>query len=109
MAKLTDVVEGWTKRLTFQLYEDGAAMNGTGITVSALDIVGNDGVAITTTGDFDWVTASAGTVYYDPDSTDFVAAKSPYRVRFQLTDGSGAVVWHPNGAPDTIIVHARGV
>lgn len=109
MALLTDIVEGWTSRISLQLYEDGVALNGTGLTVSALDIVGSDGTVVTTTSDFGWITASAGTVYYDPDATDFVAAKSPYSVRVQLTDGSGKVAWHPNGKPDTIRVHTRGV
>lgn len=109
MALVKEIVEGWTGRLSFQLYEDGAAMDGTGITVSALDIVDKAGTAVTTTGDYGWLTQASGTVYYDPDATDFVASRSPYAVRYQLTDGSGKVVWHPDGAPDFIKVHARGV
>lgn len=109
MALLTEIVEGWTGRLTFVLKEDGAAMNGTGITVSALDIIDKEGTVVNTAGDFGWVTAAAGTVYYDPDAADFTADKSPYRVRYQLTDASGKVVWHPDGKPDQILVHARGV
>lgn len=109
MAHLTDIVEGWTSRLSFQLYEDGAALVGTGITVSALDITAADGTVVTTTADFGWITAASGTVYYDPDSADFEAAKSPYSVRFQLTDGGGKVAWYPNGKPDQIRVFPRGV
>jgi hypothetical protein len=109
MAQLTEVVEGWTGRLTFQLYDDGAALNGTGLTVTALDLVGNDGVAVTTTADFGWLVQASGTVYYDPDAADLTAARSPYKVRYQITDGSGAIVWYPNGAPDTIAVHRRGI
>lgn len=109
MAKLTEIVEGWTARLSFQLKDDDVAISGTGLTVSALDIVGSDGVAVDTTGDYGWLVQASGTVYYDPDSADFVASKSPYRVRYQLTDGSSKVAWYPNGAADTIIVHKRGV
>jgi len=109
MALLTEIVEGWTSRLAFQLLEDGAAMDGTGITVSALDIVGADGTVVDTTGDFGWITQASGTVYYDPDATDFIAAKSPYSVRYQLTDGNGKKAWHPSGKPDQIRVYARGV
>ncbi len=109
MALLTEIVEGWTSRLSFQLLEDGAAMDGTGITVSALDIVGADGTVVDTAGDFGWITAGSGTVYYDPDATDFVASKSPYSVRYQLTDGTGKKAWHPNGKPDQIRVFPRGV
>lgn len=109
MALLLEIVEGWTSRLAFQLKENGAAMDGTGITVSALDIVAADGTVVDTTGDFGWIAAAAGTVYYDPDAADFVAAKSPYSVRVQLTDGTGKTAWHPSGKPDQIRVYARGV
>lgn len=109
MALLVEIVEGWTSRLAFQLLEDGAPMDGTGITVSALDIVATDGTVVDTAGDFGWILASAGTVYYDPDASDFVAAKSPYSVRYQLTDGNGKKAWHPSGKADQIRVYARGV
>ena len=104
---VTEIVEGWTGRLSFQLTEDGVNLVGTGLTVSALDIVGADGVPVTTTSDFGWITQLTGTVYYDPDADDLVASKSPYRLRFQLTDGSGKVVWFPNGAAEEIRVRAR--
>lgn len=106
---VTEVVEGWTGRLTFQLQVNGANLDGTGLTVSALDVIANDNTIVDTTGDYGWVTQGSGTVYYDPDASDFQAAKSPYRVRYQVTDGGGKVVWFPNGKPDEIRVHARGV
>lgn len=109
MAVVAEVVEGWTSRLTFQLEEDGVDLVGTGLTLSALDIVGSDGTAVTTTSDFGWLSQAGGTVYYDPDGTDLRADNSPYRIRYQLTDGSGKVAWHPNGRADEIVVHARGV
>ena len=103
---ILEVVEGETARITFPLLEDGVALNGTGFTVSDLLITGNDGTAITTTADFGWVSAAAGTVYYDPDSDDFVAAKSPYRVRVKVTDSSTKVRYYPNGAAAHITVRA---
>jgi hypothetical protein len=106
---ITEVVEGTTGRITFQLQNDGVNVDGSGITVSALDIVAADNTVIDTTGDFGWDVQASGIAYYDPDPSDFRAANSPYRVRFQLTDGSGKVVWYSNGKPDQIIVHARGV
>lgn len=109
MSQLYDVVEGWTGRLTFQLLADGAALDGTGLTVSALDLVDAHNHPVQTTGDFGWVTQSAGTVYYDPDASDFVAARGPYRLRYQVTDGGSKVVWFPNGKPDEIRVWERGV
>jgi hypothetical protein len=103
-APLTSIVEGWTQRLTFTLTSDGSAYNGTGITVSDLIITGRDGTAVDTTGDFGWVTASAGTVYYDPDAADFSASLSPYFVRVKLTDGSGKIAYFPNGEPAQLTV-----
>jgi hypothetical protein len=106
MAVLTTIVEGETKRLTFTLQADGAAFVGTGFTLSDLVITGSDNSSVDTTGDFGWVSAAAGTVYYDPDSTDFVAIKSPYRVRFKVTAGDATVKYFPSGNPDEIVVKA---
>lgn len=104
-----ELVEGWTGRLTWTLTEDEVAIDGTGKTVSAVDLIGADGVPADTTGDFGWDTQASGIAYYDPDSGDLQAAKSPYRLRFQVTDGSGKVRWYPGGKPLEIVVYARGV
>lgn len=104
---VTAIVEGWTGRLTWQLTEDGDNLNGTGLTLSALDVSDCDGASVTTTGDYGWVTQASGTVYYDPDAGELVASKSPYRVRFQVTDGTGLIVWYPNDAAEEIRVRAR--
>jgi hypothetical protein len=90
------LVQGETVRLTIPLLEDGVALNGTGFTVTALNIVGNDGTVVTTTGDFGWVTAAEGTVYYDPDADDFESRLSPYQVQVVITDGSSKVRVYPN-------------
>jgi hypothetical protein len=107
MSLLTEVVEGWTKRLTFTLQTDGAAFNGTGMTISNLYITNARGVPIDTAGDFGWVSAAAGTVYYDPDAADFVAGDGPYTVRYEVTDGAGKVVFFPNGQADQIQVRGK--
>ncbi len=109
MPVIHELVEGATARQTFQLQRDGANLDGTGLTVSALDIVGSDGTVVDTSGDFGWEVQAGGTVYYDPDAADFVASKSPYKVRYQITDGGGKTVWFPNGKADEIKVYARGV
>jgi hypothetical protein len=106
MPVLTSVVQGETTRLTFTLYADGVAFNGTGCTLSDLIIIGSDDQTLDTSGDFGWVSAAAGTVYYDPDATDLLARQSPYRVRFKVTDGSGKVKYFPSAKPDELIVSA---
>lgn len=107
MSLLTEIVEGWTARLTFTLLSDGAAFVGTGFTISNLYITDARGRAIDTSGDFGWVTAAAGTVYYDPDASDFEAGNGPYTVRFEVTDGNGKVVFFPNGQADQILVRKK--
>lgn len=102
MAVIANVVQGQTSRLTWAIQADGAAFDGTGLTLSDLVITGADGIAIDTTGNFGWVSAAAGTVYYDPDASDFTAAQSPYRVHVHITDGSGKILKVPNNKGDEI-------
>ena len=97
MSVLTSITEGWTKRLTWQILADGAAFDGTGFTVSDIRITGKDGTIVDVTGDIGWVTAASGTVYYDPDATDFDADLSPYTIHFVIQDGSGKQLSVPNG------------
>lgn len=104
MAVIAELVEGWTERVTLTLKADGTAVNLTGLTLTDLLITGKDGTQVDTTGDFGVLVAANGTIFYDPDSSDFVAAKSPYRVRAKVTDGSGKVVFFPNAASDVIVV-----
>lgn len=110
MSRLTTIVEGWTGKLTFTLTTTSvttgvtSAFVGTGFTLSDLIITGKDGTEVDTTGDFGWLVAASGTVYYDPDAADFVAAKSPYTVRFKVTDGAGKVVYFPSADADEILV-----
>lgn len=107
MSLLTEIVEGWTGRLTFTLMTDGVAFVGTGFTITNLYITDARGRAIDTTGDFGWVSAAAGTVYYDPDAADFVAGNGPYTVRYEVTDGASKVVFFPNGQADQILVRKK--
>jgi hypothetical protein len=102
---LRPIVEGDTARITFQLYDaPGVALDGTGLTLLDLVITGNDGTAVDTVGDFGWANQAGGQIYYDPDSTDFVASKSPYRVRAQLRDGTLKTRHYPQGAASLMMV-----
>lgn len=102
--KIATVVEGETARLTIPLLEDDEVFDGTGFTITDLLLTGNDDTEIPTAGDFGWIDAALGTVYYDPDPTDFVASLSPYRIRVEVTDGNGKVRYHPNDSYATIEV-----
>lgn len=103
---LTEVVEGWTGRLTFTLLSDGLPFDGTGMALSNLYLTNGRREIIDTSGDFGWVSPPDGTVYYDPDVTDFVEGGGPYTLRFEVT-AAGKVVYFPNGPADEIIVNAK--
>jgi hypothetical protein len=94
-----EIVAGWTGPVDFALKSDGAPINLAGITVTML-LNGNDGVSVDTVGDVAVLDPVAGTVRYIPDASDLSSAKSPYRARFRLTDGTGAVVYVPSSGRD---------
>lgn len=104
MSTQTEVREGWTTKLPFTLTTDGAVFNATGFTLSACYLTGRDGTAVVTTGKFNWTTAAIGLAYFKPGASDLLAAKSPYRITFQVTDGNGDIVLFPNGESNEIIV-----
>lgn len=97
---MEDLVEGWTGRLTFTLLADGSAFNGTGMTVT-LQLRDRDQGVVITTGDVNWVSAAAGTVYFDPAAEDLKSERSPYQARFKVTDASSKDVFFPNADADT--------
>lgn len=105
MAKLLEIVEGWTGELgPFTLKADGVAVDLTGMTV-ALVLKDKDGAAVDTTGDTRVSgTPTSGKVYYAPGAADMTNAASPYTVHWSVTDAFGKVVFFPNGAADTIVV-----
>jgi len=94
-----EIVAGWTGPVDFALKADGAAINLAGITVTLL-LSGSDGVTVDTTGDVTILSEPGGTVRYLPDAADLSAALSPYKARFKLVDGTGAIVYVPSGTRD---------
>ena len=88
------IVEGWTGNMDFQLKEDGVPANlgGDTMVVEARD---RTYAPVTLTGDLTVISATDGKVRINPDTGDFLAAKSPYTLRFKRTMLSG-VVFYPN-------------
>ena len=78
--------------------------SGTGLTVTDLMITGREGTAVTTATKFAWAVQASGTITFSPAAADFVATKSPYKVRVKLTDGNGKIRFYPNGEPAGIKV-----
>ena len=102
---LTEVVEGWTGALPFTLNADGSPVNLTGLTVSIVlkDAAGT--VINNTTSGVSVTSATGGEVSYAPTSTDFIAAKTPYKIRFRVVDGANKTVYFPNEDEDLIVVN----
>lgn len=103
------VVEGETQPLVIPLFEDDAALDGSGLTVADVLLTGSDSQPVDTAGKFAWSVQADGTVAYSPAASDFIAAKGPYRIRVKLTDGSNKVRFYPNtGRAEIVVLAARG-
>lgn len=90
-----NLVEGWTERIIYQLFADGVAHSLAGGAV-VLQLRTRTGAAVTFAGTADILDAATGKVYFDPASTDLVAANSPYLVRWKFTDSASKVSFFPN-------------
>lgn len=104
MTPLTEIVEGWTGALPFTLLADDSPIDLSGMTVYIVlkdargTTIKDSTAGVSVTG------STAGQVSYTPSSSDFAAARMPYRIRFRVKDGSSGVIYHPNGAEDLISV-----
>lgn len=92
------LVEGWTEPVDATLLADGAAINGTGLTVT-LALYDRAGARVDVTGKVDWLVAASGTVRYSPAAGDLKAASSPYSARWKVTS-SGKDAFFPNRDAD---------
>lgn len=105
-APLMSIVEGWTGALPFTLNADGEPFDLTGLTVEII-LKSADGTYVQQDATGVSVTAStAGEVQYEPTSTGtFLAAQTPYRVRFRVTDALSKVAYFPNDEEELIEVN----
>jgi hypothetical protein len=102
-----DVVSGWTGRLEWKLKKDGVSADLTGLTVTAyVKDRTNTYISTTCAGAVDVITTTCGHVGYNPNSTSFDAAKSPYEIRFRVVDLVGSKVFYPSGAGERITVRS---
>jgi hypothetical protein len=112
------LVQAWTQRLLFQLQKGTLGSDGkwTYAAIPRVEIEGTTvtlvlknsaGTEIATTGDTGWYDLDAAIVYYDPDSTDLLAADSPVTAHWKIHDVSGKDVYIPKGPPDVWIISAQ--
>ncbi len=104
---LTELVEGWTGALPFTLNADGVPVDLTGLTVQIVLKDGADRLVKDSTAGISTSSGSTGgVVVYSPSSSgDFLAALTPYKIRFRVTDAQSKVVFFPNADEDLILVN----
>lgn len=108
MAVLTEVVEGWTGALPFELNADGSPVDLTGMFVHIVLKTADGTVVKDTSAGIVVSTSGTGLVSYSPATSSgnlFTAAGTPYYVRFRVTDALGKVVYFPNADEDVIKVN----
>ena len=103
-----ELVQCWTDPIDYQLKKvasDGTitVLNMTGMTL-ALDVFDAKGNSVTVSGTVSIVTPSSGTVRFEPASADLLNAKSPYEIRWKVTDGSGKIAFFPRAQAEKWIV-----
>lgn len=108
MSALMSIVEGWTGALPFTLLADGEPIDLTGLTVQ-IYLKNASGTTVKATSSGITVTAStSGQLEYSPATSSgdlFLAAETPYRVRFKVTDALSKFVYFPNDEEDLIEVN----
>lgn len=103
MAVKVEFVEGWTGPLDFQLLNDGAAQNLSGLTITG-QAINRLRQTVDLSSDVSQLSATGGTVRMRPDTGDFPAADSPYELRFKCVDAATDTVFFPSGEAIYLIV-----
>lgn len=94
---MLDIREGWTERIRYALTKDGVPLILTSMTVV---LVGTDAIGTASfAGSVGIDDAPAGVVYLDPTATDLLASRSPYKLRWKVTDAAGKIVYFPRAEP----------
>ncbi len=94
-----NIVEGWTSPINQQLMSDNVPFDLTGMTV-VFQLFDLYGAPIPFTGTYSVTTANLGKVQFQPAANDLLASKSPYQVRWKVTDGVGKVSFFPRNQTD---------
>ncbi len=99
---LFELTEGWTAQLLVQLLLNSATFDATGMLVEAVlrDRHGNR-----VTVPCIWQTEATSLVAIDPVAATFTEAKSPYTIRFKVTDVASEVAFFPPGDSAQISVY----
>jgi hypothetical protein len=101
-----EYTEGHTAPIEYDLRHDNASYDATGMTPS-LVLKDKDGAEITITGTVEWATAATSRIRFNPAATDLVASKSPYTLRWKVTDLSGKIAYYPQGQAITLKIFSK--
>lgn len=94
------IVAGTTSDIRFQLLEAGSPINLLGCTVALL-LSDRTGTTIASPGTVTIIDEDEGKVQLTPASISvFDSTKSPYTVRWKITDASGKISYVPTGHRD---------
>lgn len=92
--------EGWTQRIKYALTSNGAPLDlSTALDVTLTGASGRALIPVVFSGASGVEDAPSGLVFFDPDAGELLASKSPYLVRWQITDADGGISFYPRDAP----------
>ena len=95
-----DIVVGTTNDIKFQLLDNGAPIDLTGITVTLL-LEDRTGTTVASPGTVSVTDATNGKVSLTPtNATVFVSANGPYYARWKLVDFTGKIGFVPSSTRD---------
>lgn len=94
-----EFVEGWTERINYTIYADGTAVNLDTMSATLL-LYDKRGNQVSYAGTSGIETAASGLLYFDPSANDLLYSKSPYKVRWKVTDNSGQIAYFPNSGAE---------
>ena len=91
------LVAGQTRYLDFQLKNDAANFNASGMTVSGVlrDVAGTI-QTLSSCEVVTWLWATCSQVRYAPTSSHFEPAGTPYSLRFRVIDASSRINYYPS-------------
>lgn len=101
-----EVVEGSTDPIVWNVEDNGASFNGTGMTLTAT-CKDKTGAVVSVNSMLAWVDPTVSQAKLTPAANTFSGALSPYRITLYVTNG-GVVIGYPRGQAREIRVSKAG-
>jgi hypothetical protein len=91
-----EIVEGTTAKRRVQLLDDGAAALLTGLNAPKVYLTDKQGQRVEITDATEWIAAETATFYLLLAELTLSPARSPYRLRFEVTDSQSLIDHWPS-------------